>query len=416
MKKTKKMIALLLSLLLILGSFGTVFAAGETAAPSDVKGTSYEAAVVALMDADVISGYPDGTFRPDDLIRRSEVAKMISLLAGATESDLAAAKDAGFDDMKDAHWAKPYINFAVSKKIINGYPNGTFEPYSFISYNEMAKLLVAAAGVDAASLTGTWPANYVNKAEKMGLLKGLTFDNGMMPITRGEVALMSYNFLQIGKDKPEAEKPETEKPAVKEPTTVQEFVDKHQLAILFGVIQGTCQTENKDGEGVSGVSLLMGTYGQGDLTAEKNSAADPYIAAMTEDAYLDGQVYALRSYNGELTHVGTSAEPECTAKLPYFAELTVNANIDKETDSSFAKVDEWNKDRKVMVFENSVKYNEAIGLGDKCVVYVLDEKNDKGFYTVSDLSAVKKGSLVRVYDAVDDDKTEGNIVVVDVRK
>ncbi len=421
MKNTKKMIALVLALLMVFCSFGTVFAADQpllispapAAAPSDVTGTVYETAVTELIKAGVLSGYPDGTYKPEKAINRAESSKVVSLLAGATEEQLAADSAKSFADLDQVSWAADYIGFASSKNIINGYPDGTFRGLNAVTYNEMGKMLVAAAGIDASALTGNWPDNYMDKAKELGILNGLTIADGNKAANRGDVALMAYNFTQIGKapaEKPEV-KPEP-KPEDKPLTGVEEFINKHYSAVLFGVIQGTVGMENKDGEGVSGVTFLMGSYGQADLGAETGSAAETTIKGMAADDYLEGQVFALRAYNGEITNI----EGPGASYTDHFAELTAIASIDKETGSNFAKVASWEKDRNVVIFENASKHNEAIGLSDNCVVYELVKDASDEYYEVSSLSALKKNALVRIYDATDNDVADGDIIIVDVRK
>ncbi|MBS3908029.1 MAG: S-layer homology domain-containing protein [Actinobacteria bacterium] len=79
--------------------------------------------IAALADLGYISGYGDGSFRPDGLITRAEMVKMLVQAGGLR----ARAGASSFSDVSD-HWARDYITIAASNGIINGYADGTFKP------------------------------------------------------------------------------------------------------------------------------------------------------------------------------------------------------------------------------------------------------------------------------------------------
>jgi hypothetical protein len=188
----RKVLSIVLVLALVLGS--TAFTFG--AVPSDVSGTKYEDAVNVLMELDVISGYPDGSYKPAGIVTRGEMAKIIVCALGLEDY---AAGSSSFSDMA-GHWADKYVAYAVSLGIINGYPDGTFKADNTVTYDEAAKMLVAALGYTEAGLIGTWPANWVTKAKTLGILDGIK-TAGATGANRGDIALMAFQTLNkaIGK-------------------------------------------------------------------------------------------------------------------------------------------------------------------------------------------------------------------------
>lgn len=89
---------------------------------SDVpEGKWYTVAVSTLTNAGILNGYPDGTFQPNKAITRAELAKVIALFAELKEGTIR------FRDIRD-HWARPYIELAAGNDWIRGYPDGTFQP------------------------------------------------------------------------------------------------------------------------------------------------------------------------------------------------------------------------------------------------------------------------------------------------
>jgi hypothetical protein len=188
----RKVLSIVLVLALVLGS--TAFTFG--AVPSDVSGTKYEDAVNVLMELDVISGYPDGSYKPAGIVTRGEMAKIIICALGLEDY---AAGASSFKDMA-GHWSDKYVAYAVSLGIINGYPDGTFKPDNTVSYDEAAKMLVAALGYTEAALVGTWPANWVTKAKTLGILDGIK-NAGSTGANRGDIAIMAFQTLDqaVGK-------------------------------------------------------------------------------------------------------------------------------------------------------------------------------------------------------------------------
>ncbi len=103
---------------------------------SDVAATSwYNTAVSTLSSMGIITGYPDGTFRPNAAITRAEFAAIAARFDH--DGDKTAAK---FSDIAN-HWAKDEISIAYNNGWITGYPNGTFGPQRDITRAETMTLV-----------------------------------------------------------------------------------------------------------------------------------------------------------------------------------------------------------------------------------------------------------------------------------
>ena len=85
-----------------------------------------------------------------------------------------AAKTSGFPDMEGYSWAEGYIAYAIEKGVVTGYPDGTFKPGSNVSMSELITMTLRAAGYSDAQIGGVWPENYVAKAGDIGALTGIT--------------------------------------------------------------------------------------------------------------------------------------------------------------------------------------------------------------------------------------------------
>lgn len=187
----KKLLSLVLALSMILGSFGMAFAA----TPSDVVGEDCETAVAVLMDLGVVTGYKDGSYRPESIVTRAEMATLIVKALGL---DGYAKGTSKFSDM-NGHWADGYVAYANSMGILAGYSDGTFRPNATVTYDQAITMIINSLGYTAECLNGTYPGAYISKAKTLGILDGVK--SGSTGANRGDIAIMLYNSLDqaIGK-------------------------------------------------------------------------------------------------------------------------------------------------------------------------------------------------------------------------
>lgn len=93
--------------------------------------------IESMVAKNIINGYEDGTFRPEEKITRAEFVKMI---VNALNAEL-VEYDNEFSDVKASDWHADYIATANELGLINGYTDGTFRPNATIKRAEMASIL-----------------------------------------------------------------------------------------------------------------------------------------------------------------------------------------------------------------------------------------------------------------------------------
>lgn len=183
----KKILSLVLVIALVLGSFSFAFAA----TPADVVDTDYEEAVEVLMALGVVNGYPDGTYKPERVVTRAEMAK---LLVEALGYGQLAGGTAPYSDTA-GHWAAGSIGLASGIGLVQGYPDGTFKPDATVTFDEAVTMILRALGYTDESLRGAWPTNYKIKAIDLGLYDDTSAQTG--GADRGNVAIMLFNALGL---------------------------------------------------------------------------------------------------------------------------------------------------------------------------------------------------------------------------
>ena len=192
-KNLKKVISAVIALALSVTSVAM-------AAPkfSDVAETaSYAQAVEVLGALGVISGYEDGTFKPDNNITRAEVATMVVAALNRSADADGAKGTTKFDDMNvDAKtWATGFVNIGVQEGFISGYEDGSFKPDNNVTFAEMVSMLVRVAGYGRyAEYLGGWKTGYLSVGNDYGITKGVACAEDVA-VTRGQVAQMIYNTL-----------------------------------------------------------------------------------------------------------------------------------------------------------------------------------------------------------------------------
>ncbi|MDR2296225.1 MAG: S-layer homology domain-containing protein, partial [Clostridiales Family XIII bacterium] len=100
---------------------------------TDVEdGKWYTQAIAYLASTGILTGYEDGSFKPNAPITRAEFAAIISRFDASQDE----AGEARFSDVTQSHWAFKEIDNAAEKGWVNGYPEGTFKPQNAITRAE----------------------------------------------------------------------------------------------------------------------------------------------------------------------------------------------------------------------------------------------------------------------------------------
>ncbi len=193
----KKKIILLISTILMLSVATLSFASVEL---TDIAGTKYEESVNCLTKLEIVSGYPDQTFRPENKITRAEIAKIL-LTAKGEKVDLTKVETSYFDDVTSEHWALAYINAAYENKLIEGYGDKTFKPDEEVTYAEAITMVIRMLGYrsNVEMSTKAWPDNYISKAKDLKILKNVSYAEHGEDAIRGEVANLVWSALNVEK-------------------------------------------------------------------------------------------------------------------------------------------------------------------------------------------------------------------------
>lgn len=186
--RTKKIITLVLVLALALSAVSF----GASASFSDIEENNANRTYYDLLAGlGIIKGYDDGTFKEANPVTREEAVAFIYRMANGNDNALKGAT--AFPDVASDRWSSGYVNWAVGKGIVAGYPDGTFKPTNTVTVAEMAKMMVVALGWPSNNYT--FPYGFINKAQDLQVLDNINAGNVDQPCTRAMVSVITYNTL-----------------------------------------------------------------------------------------------------------------------------------------------------------------------------------------------------------------------------
>ena len=169
----------------------TAFAGAAFTDQSSIKVDSK--VIDTLTEKNVIKGFEDGSFQPDKLVTRAEMAKMIYVLRnGHDDASLYTNKfDSAFTDINDS-WAKVYIEYCEANHFVRGRTTTKYCPNEPVTTVEAAKMLLLELRYSPQFLAGReWKDTVMEKAENIGLLNGVAVGQDD-PLPRQYAAQMVY--------------------------------------------------------------------------------------------------------------------------------------------------------------------------------------------------------------------------------
>ena len=187
-------------------------------APTDIQGHWAQNTINKWVDKGDISGYPDGTFRPNNMITRAEFVVLVNNAMGYTKSGYAY-----FSDVPNHYWGKNAIQTGVAAGYISGDGNGIFRPNDPVTRQEAAAMISrildlkqnesrAYRYTDSYAISN-WAKGVVGAVSEAGIMAGYP-DGSFGPnkvLTRAEAVLALDKTVNYKPGDKEEDKEETKK-------------------------------------------------------------------------------------------------------------------------------------------------------------------------------------------------------------
>lgn len=204
----KKLLSLVLTLVMVLGAFTSVFAAETKTTEKVEKITGKDNKIQYVVDKKLVEGYEDGSLGLDKNITRAEITKLLAIANG--NKDLAAKLQGAmklYNDVDNSHWANGVITVGTTvpsatngQPMLQGYPDGSFKPENNVTYAELAKMLVVLVKTDLTAdmvkeANAKWAGLWLTWAQQLGILDDVTVADSNAAANRGDAFTMVYNAL-----------------------------------------------------------------------------------------------------------------------------------------------------------------------------------------------------------------------------
>lgn len=170
-----------------------------------LENSQYFTVLKKLKEIGLVSGYGDGTFKPDREVSRAEA---ITFILKAIDEKLKEQLEKTFPDVPLTAWFSKYVFTAFELGFVKGYPDGSFRPDSPVTLAEFFTMYFVAAKTDidpqivstlpAGITANDWFAPYLQEAIKKNILEvtNNSVDAGKQ-LTRGDIAKILYRIKEL---------------------------------------------------------------------------------------------------------------------------------------------------------------------------------------------------------------------------
>ena len=165
----KRILSLLLAAVVLLGSAPAAFAASE------VSDSVIEQVVRA---AGIMVGDASGNMNLDKTVTRAEYAKMLVAASTYKDKVSGVSNSSPFKDVPYTHWAAGYIKTAVAQGWLTGYLDGSYKPDNTVTLEEAATGALKLLGYTTEDFSGSYPYGQLALYESLGLDTKVTASQG----------------------------------------------------------------------------------------------------------------------------------------------------------------------------------------------------------------------------------------------
>ncbi|MCK9479625.1 MAG: S-layer homology domain-containing protein [Firmicutes bacterium] len=326
---------------------------------SDIVGTIYEKPAKFLSIIEVMNGYEDGTFRPENNVTRAETANLMVKMLGLKDADI-AAQEPSFSDVSENNLMKDSIETAKKLKIINGYSESVFEPDSYVSYEQVVKMIMCALGYEIQSeSSGGYPLGYFVVANRIKILPNIKAAFSDF-ITRGDLALLVFESMQAKI---------AERAAYGDDSKISFHDDQTLLERYFNIY--------KDVDVVKGISSTQ--YGEKKFAVKKNEVKigeTVYDASIWNTKYsVDNIIDNLLGYRVQYFY---ETNDDDTPTLIYAEKYRNDNNDITLADEEILKFDKQTLDYKLDEDSSASQYYETAEFAEK-PVFIFNGKYEEGY-------------------------------------
>lgn len=165
----KKVLSLLLAAVLLAGSLPMAFAASVV---------SESVVEQVIRSTGIMVGDTNGNMNLDKTVTRAEYAKMLVAASSYKDKVAGTSNVSPFKDVPYTHWAEGYVKTAVQQGWLTGYLDGSYKPNQTVTLEEAATGCLKLLGYTTEDFSGSYPYGQLALYQSLGLDTGVTASQG----------------------------------------------------------------------------------------------------------------------------------------------------------------------------------------------------------------------------------------------
>ena len=155
---------------------------------------SEDEAAQAVTALGIMTGDASGDLDLSGQVTRAEFVTM-AVKASPSGGQIGQAATSPYPDVPRDHWASGYVEAAVSLGLVSGYSDGTFRPDQPMGWAEGVSLVLALLGYGPEDFSGAYPTGQLALAHSLGLDQGVSARSAADILTRRDAMYLFYNLL-----------------------------------------------------------------------------------------------------------------------------------------------------------------------------------------------------------------------------
>ena len=155
---------------------------------------SEDEAAQAVTALGILTGDEGGALDLSGQVTRAEFVTM-AVKASPSGGQIGQAATSPYPDVPRDHWASGYVEAAVSLGLVSGYSDGTFRPDQPMGWAEGVSLVLALLGYGPEDFSGAYPTGQLALAHSLGLDQGVSARSAADVLTRRDAMYLFYNLL-----------------------------------------------------------------------------------------------------------------------------------------------------------------------------------------------------------------------------
>ena len=162
---------------------------------SSISVNAYNDEANFMKSIGIVEGYEDGDFRLENEVSRAEFIKMVIMASKFKDNLFSGESESYFPDVDSKHWAYPYIEAGVKNNLISGYNDGEFKPDNTVKYEEALAIVLRLIDYSYKECDMSWEEQQIEAANEVGFTREIDCSIGQSLTRENVIKLLKNLLL-----------------------------------------------------------------------------------------------------------------------------------------------------------------------------------------------------------------------------